>query len=93
MFQDFVKLLEIILQLIKWSKTELHRILQSGGFLGRLLVPLLKNGLPLIGNVLIPLAKSVLIPLGLTEAASATNVVIHKKMFDSGFIILIISTE
>ena len=78
---------------IKWSKTELHRILQSGGFLGRLLVPLLKNGLPLIGNVLIPLAKSVLIPLGLTETASATNVVIHKKMFDSGFIILIISTE
>ena len=35
---------------------------QSGRFLGRLLGPLLKTGLPLIGNVLKPLAKSVLIP-------------------------------
>ena len=32
-------------------------------------------------NVLKLLAKSVLIPIGLT-AAEATNVVIHKKMFD-----------
>ena len=47
---------------IKLSKTKLHKIGQSGGFLG----PLLKAGLPLIGNVLKPLAKSVLIPLGLS---------------------------
>ena len=47
----------------------MHKIGQSGGFLGRLLEPLLKTGLPLIGNVLKPLAKSVLIPLGLTAAA------------------------
>ena len=78
---------------IKWSKTQLHRILQSGGFLGRRLVPFLKTGLPLIGNILIPLAKSVLIPLGLTEAASATNAAIHKKMFASRFIVLIIPNE
>ena len=35
-------------------------------------------------NVLKPLAESVLIPLGLTAAASATNAAIHKKMFESG---------
>ena len=46
------------------SKTQLHKIEQSGGFLGRILRPLLRNGLPLIGNVLKPLAKSVLMPLG-----------------------------
>ena len=67
---------------IKLSKTQLHKIGQSGGFLGRLLGPLLKTGLPLIGNVLKPLAKSVLIALGLTAAASATDAVIHKKCLD-----------
>ena len=66
---------------IKLSKTQLHKIGQSGGFLGRLLRTLLKTGLPLIGNVLKPLTKSVLIPLGLTAAASATDAAIHKKMF------------
>ena len=48
---------------VKLSKTQLHKIGQTGGFLGRLLGPLLKAGLPLIGNVLKPLAESVLIPL------------------------------
>ena len=47
----------------------------------------------LIGNVLKPLAKSVLIPLGLTASASATNTVIHKKMFGSGITTQIISNE
>ena len=78
---------------IKLLKPQLHKIGQSGGFLGRLLGPLLKTGLPLIGNVLKPLAKSVLIPLGLTAAASATDPTIHKKMFGSGFTTLIISNE
>ena len=78
---------------IKLSKTQWHKIGQSGGFLGRLLGPLLKTGLPLIGNVLKPLAKSILIPSGLTAAASATDAAIHKKMFGSGFITLIISNE
>ena len=55
---------------------------QSGVFLGRLLGPLLKTGLSLIGNVLKPLAKSVLIPLGLTTAALATDVAIHQKIWD-----------
>ena len=35
---------------IKLSKTQLHKIGQSGGFLGRLSGPLLKTGLHLIGN-------------------------------------------
>ena len=71
----------------------MHKIGQSGGFLGRILGPLLKTGLLLMKNVLKPLAKSVLIPLGLTAAASATDAAIHKKMFGSGFITLIISNE
>ena len=62
----------------------MHKIGQSGGFLGRLLGPLPKFGLPLIGNVLKPLAKRVFISLGLTAAASGTDAAIHKKMFGSG---------
>ena len=42
---------------IKLSKTQLNKIAQSGRFLGRPLGPLLKTGLPLIGNVLKPLLK------------------------------------
>ena len=61
----------------------MHKIGQSGGFLGRLLEPLLKTDLPLIGNVLKPLTKRILIPLGLTAAASATDADIHKKCLDS----------
>ena len=64
---------------IKFSKTHLSKMIQSGGFLGKLLGPLLKTGLPLIKNVITPLAKSVLIPLGLTAAASAADAGIHKK--------------
>ena len=44
-------------------------------------------------NVLKPLAKSVSIPLGLTAAASATDAAIHKKMFGSGTMTLIISNK
>ena len=64
---------------IKLSKTQLHKIGQSRGFLGRLLELLLKTRLPLMKNVLKPLAKSVLIRLGLAAAASATNLTIHQK--------------
>ena len=64
---------------IKLSKTQLSKMIQSGGFLGRLLGPLLKTGLILIKNVITLLAKSLLIPLGLNAAASAADVGIHKK--------------
>ena len=69
---------------IKLSKTQLSKIIQSGGFLGRLLGPLLKTGLPLIKNIIKPLVKSVLIPLGLTAAASAADAGIDKKILGSG---------
>ena len=44
-------------------------------------------------DVLKPLAKSVLIPLGITTATSATDAAIHKKLFGSGNTILIITKE
>ena len=65
---------------IKLLKTQLHKLKKSGGFLGRLL----KSGLPLIKNLLKPLAKSILLPLELTAAVSATDAAIQKKMFGSG---------
>ena len=64
---------------IKLSKAQLSKMIQSGGFLGRLLGPLLKTGLSLIKIVIKPLAKSVLIPLGLIAAASAADRGILKK--------------
>ena len=64
---------------IKLSKTQLSNMIQLGGFLGRLLGPLLKTGLPLIKSVIPPLTKSVLFQLGLTAAASAADGGIHKK--------------
>ena len=88
---------------IKLSKIHISKMIQSGEFLGRLLSPLLKTGLPLMKNVIKPLAKSVLIPLGLTTAASTVDAGIHKKILGSGHhpsdfashnnIILIISND
>ena len=69
---------------IKLSKTQLSKMIQSGGFVGRLLGPSLKTGLLLIKNVIKPLAKSVLILLRLTAAASAADAGIHKKILGSG---------
>ena len=60
-------------------------MIQSGGFLGRLIGPLLKTGLPLIKSVIKPLANSVLVPLGLRAAASAADTGIHKKILGSGY--------
>ena len=62
---------------IKQSKTQLSKIIQSSGFLGGLLDPLLKPGLPLMKNVFQPSAKTILIPLRLTAAAA--DIGIHKK--------------
>ena len=69
-------------------------MIQSGGFLGRLLRPLLRTGLPLMKNLIQLLAKSVLIPLGLTAQASAADAGIHKQILGSGHnTTLIISNE
>ena len=46
---------------IKFSKAQLSKMIQSGGFLGKLPGPLLKTGLRLMNSVITPLAKSVLI--------------------------------
>ena len=56
---------------------------QEGGFL-RFLKPLMSVGLSLIKSILTSLAKSVLVLLGLTAAASATDAAIQKKIFGSG---------
>ena len=69
---------------IKFSKALLSKMIQSGGFLGKLLGPLLKTRLPLMKNVITPLVQSVLISLGLTAAASAADAAIHKKILGSG---------
>ena len=66
------------------SKTQLSKMIQSGGFLGKLLGPLLRTGLPLMKSVIKPFAKSVLVALGLTAAASAADAGIHKKILGSG---------
>ena len=44
-------------------------MIQSGRFIGRLLGPLLKTGLPLMKNLIKLLANIVLISLGLTAVA------------------------
>ena len=77
----------------KLSKAHISKIIQSGGFLGKLLGPLLKTGLPLIKNVIKLLGKSVLILLGLTAAASAADAGIQKKIYGSEATTLVISNE
>ena len=62
---------------IKLPKTKLSMMIQSGGYLGRFLGPLLRTGLPLMKSVIKPLAKIVLVPLGLTTAASAADAGSH----------------
>ena len=72
------------------SKTQISKIIQSGGFLGSLLS---KLAVPLM-KVAIPLAKNVLAPLGITAAASAIDAGIQKKKtHGSGTTTLIISSE
>ena len=63
---------------IKLSKSPLSKMIKSEGFLGRILGPLLKTGLPLRKKVIKPLIRSVLVPLGLTAAPSAADAGMHK---------------
>ena len=65
---------------IKLSKAQIKKLIQSGGFLGKLLSKLAG---PLM-KVAIPLAKNVLAPLGLTAAMSAIDGSIQKKIHGSG---------
>ena len=77
----------------KLLKTQFSKMIQSWGFLGKVLGPLLKTGLPLMENVSKPLAESVLIPLESNAAASAADGAIHKKILESRTTILILSNN
>ena len=70
---------------IKLSKTQIKKLIQSGGFLGKLLRKLAG---PLM-KVALPLAKNVLAPLGLTAAMSAIDGGIQKKIRGSGVKLII----
>ena len=70
---------------IKLSKAQIKKIIQSGGFLGKLLSKLAG---PLM-KVTLPLAKNVLAPLGLTAAMSAIDGSIQKKIHGSGVKLII----
>ena len=74
---------------IKLSKTQLSKMIQSGGFLGNLLGKLAG---PLM-KVAMPLAKNVLAPLGISAAMSAIDGSIKRKMLGSGVTTLIISND
>ena len=70
---------------IKLSKAQKKILIQSGGFLGKLLSKLAG---PLM-KVALPLAKNVLAPLGLTAAISAIDGSIQKKIHGSGIKLII----
>ena len=70
---------------IKLSKAQIKKLIQSGGFLGKLLSKLAG---PLM-KVALPLAKNVLAPLGLTAAMSAINGSIKKKIHGPGIKLII----
>ena len=73
---------------IKLSQAQISKIIQSGGFLGKILGPLLKTGLQLLKSVIKPLGL-----LGLTAASSAIDAEFQKKIYGSGTTTLIISNE
>ena len=74
---------------IKLSKAQINKLIQSGGFLGKLLSKLAG---PLM-KVAMPLAKNVLAPLGLTASMSAIDGNMQKRIHGSGGVKLIIEQE
>ena len=70
---------------IKLSKAQIKKLIQSGGFLGKLLSKLAD---PLM-KVAMPLAKNVLAPLGLTAEISTIDGSIQKKIHGSGVKLII----
>ena len=74
---------------IKLSKSQLSKMIQSGGFLGNLLGKLAGA----LMKVAMPLAKNVLAPLGISAAMSANDGSIKKKILGSGTTTLIISND
>ena len=70
---------------IKFSKAQIKILIESGGFLGKLLSKLAG---PLM-KVVLQLAKNILAPLGLTAAMSAIDGSIQKKVHGSGIKLII----
>ena len=70
---------------IKLSRAQIKKLIQSRGFLGKLLS---KLGGPLM-KVAMPLAKNVLAPLGLTAAIFGIDRSIQKKIHSSGVKLII----
>ena len=70
---------------IKLRKAQIKKLIQSGGFLGKLLSKLAGS----LMKVAMPLAKNVLAPLGLTAAMSAIDGSIQKKIHGSGIKLVI----
>ena len=68
---------------IKLSKAQIKKLIQSGGFLGKLLSKLVG---PLM-KVAMPLAKNVLAPLGLTAAMSAIDGSTIEALENSGILL------
>ena len=73
---------------IKLPKVQVSKIIQSGGFLGKLLDPLLRTGLPLLKSVIKSLGL-----LDLTAVSSAIDAGDQKKIYGSGTTTLVISNE
>ena len=73
---------------IKLSKSQISKIIQSGGFLGKILGPLLKTGLPLLKSVIKPLGL-----LGLTAASLTIDAGVQKNIYGSGTTTLVVSNK
>ena len=73
---------------IKLSKAQISKIIQSGGFSGKLPGPLSKTGLPLLKSVIKPFGL-----LDLTAASSAIDAGVQKKIYGSGTTALVIQNE
>ena len=74
---------------IKLSKTQISKVIQSGGFLGSLLS---KIAGPLM-KVAVPIANNILASLGITAAAASINAGIQKKKHGSRTTTLMISNK
>ena len=73
---------------IKLSKAHISKIIQSGGFLGKILGLLSKPGLPLLKSVIKPLRL-----LSITNASSTIDAGVQKKIYGSGTTTLVIPSE
>ena len=74
---------------IKLYKTQISKIIQSGGFLGLLINKIAGT----LMKVAVPLAKNILASLVITAPASAIDAGIQNKVHSSGTTTLIISNE